>query len=112
MRLYGTNIVGAEKKVVGSTKSETYIKWSIGLVQDQRISVTKRSINTIKEFQRYFWLVDKDGRILNEEDPKCANHAMSAIRYGIVSLVNKPTFTKMTASSPVLPYYGDRDVNF
>lgn len=112
MRLYGTHIMGAEKKVVGSTKSETYVKWSIGLVQDQRISVTKRSINTIKEQARYFWLVDKDGRVLNEEDPKCANHAMSAIRYGIVSLVNKPIFTNVTASAPLAPYYGDRDINF
>lgn len=112
MKLYGTNIIGAEKKNMGSTKTDTYIKWSIGLVQDQRISVTRRSINTIKEYGSYFWLVDKDGKILNEENPKCANHAMSAIRYGIVSLVNKPSFTNAVASPLPLPYYGDAEVPF
>lgn len=112
IKLHGVNIMGAEKKNKGSTKTETYIKWSIGVVQDQRISVTKRSNNTWKEYTSYIWLVDKDGRITNEEDPKCANHSMAAIRYGLVSLVNKPTFTNVTASAPLLPYYGDQDVAF
>lgn len=111
MRLYGTNILGAEKKKTGSTTTDTYVKWSIGLVQDQRISITKRSLNTIKEYNSYLWLTDKDGRILNEEDPKCANHSMSAIRYGIVSVANKPTFT-MVATEPMKPYYGDPEMPF
>lgn len=111
MRLYGTNIIGAEKKVGASTKNETYIKWSIGIVQDQKVSVTKRSNNTIKEYNSYLWYVDKDGKILNEEDPKCANHAMSAIRYGLVSLVNKPKFMAK-ASASVMPYYGDKEMPY
>jgi phage terminase large subunit len=110
MRLYGTNIIGAVKKNEGSSKSETYIKWSIGVVQDQKISVTRRSINTIKENAGYMWLVDKDGRTTNEEDPKCANHAMSAIRYGIVSLVNKPNFTKVSASPLAQKYYPELNI--
>lgn len=105
MRLYGTNILGAEKKNGGSTKTDTYIKWSIGIVQDQKISVTKRSINTIKERSSYFWLVDKDGKILNEEDPRSANHAMAAIRYGIVSLVGQPVFKFPKATPAVTSYY-------
>lgn len=111
MKLYGTNIIGAEKKVGVSNSSETYIKWSIGIVQDQKISVTKRSINTIKEKNSYIWMVDKDGKILNEEDPKCANHSMSAIRYGIVSLVNKPKFT-MVASPLAQGYYKDNEMPY
>lgn len=99
IKLYGVNIIGAEKKVGGAnTNNLTYVKWSIGVVQGQKISVTKRSINTWKEYGSYIWWVDKDGKILNEEDPRCANHSMAAGRYGIVSLVNKPIFTNMTAS--------------
>lgn len=104
IKLHGVNIIGAEKRVGVSNTSQTYVKWSIGVVQDQRISVTKRSINTWKEYGSYIWLVDKDGKILNEEDPKCANHSMAAIRYGLVSLVNKPNYVQ-TASPVAAPYY-------
>lgn len=107
MKLSGVNIIGAEKKAASSTKTETYVKWSVGVVQNQKISVTKRSINTWKEYTSYIWMVDKDGKILNEEDPKCANHAMAAIRYGIVSLVRDPVFAMPTQSLPVQKYYPD-----
>ncbi len=110
MKLHGTNILGAEKKNGGSTKTDTYIKWSIGVVQDQKISVTKRSVNTIKEYGSYIWLVDKEGKILNEEDPKCANHSMSAVRYGVVSLVSRPTFVMPQQSQPIKPYYPELGV--
>ena len=29
------------------------------------------------------WLVDKDGKVLNMEDPGCANHHMAGIRYAL-----------------------------
>jgi phage terminase large subunit len=107
MKLSGINIIGAEKKAASSTKTETYIKWSIGLVQNQKVSVTKRSINTWKEYTSYIWMVDKDGKILNEEDQKCANHSMAAIRYGLVSLVRDPVFVMPTQSLPTSNYYPD-----
>jgi len=63
----------------------TYNKWAIGVVQDQKISVTKRSTNTIKEYMNYMWDIDKDDKILN--DPvKVNDHSMDAIKYGIVSI--------------------------
>ena len=85
IRGYGVNIIGVSKKR-GEVKSDTFVKWSIGLVQDQAMSVTKRSIKTIDEYRKAMWLVDKDGRILNEEDPKCANHSLAGIRYVMVYL--------------------------
>lgn len=105
IRLHGVNIMGAEKKKSGSTTTETYVKWSIGVVQGQKISMTRRSVNSWKEYNSYIWWVDKDGRITNEEDPKCANHSMAAGRYGIVSLVNKPVFTNVVASPLAQPHY-------
>jgi len=90
IRGFGVNIVGVSKKR-GESKSETFVKWSIGVVQDQRISITRRSFNTLKEYRNYLWMVDKNGKILNQEDPKCANHSMAGIRYVLSTLVNNAT---------------------
>jgi phage terminase large subunit len=62
------------------------VKRGIDFVQAQRISVTRHSVNILKEYRNYLWLVDKNGRIINEEDPACKNHTMSAIRYALDSL--------------------------
>jgi len=58
---YGVNIQGA-------TKGQGSVNQGIQWVQDQQISVTKRSINTIKAYRNYLWKVDKDGVILNVPD--------------------------------------------
>ena len=57
----------------------------IQLVQDQQISVTKRSVNVIKSYRNYLWETDKDGKILNIPEHTFSD-AMDAIRYGITSL--------------------------
>lgn len=57
----------------------------IQYVQQQRISVTKRSVNLIKEYRNYVWIVDKDGKVINE--PIGFNdHAMDALRYALDSI--------------------------
>lgn len=76
---YGVSIVGAEK-------GKDSINHGISLVQAQRISVTKRSVNLIKEYRNYLWQTDKQGRVINEPDV-VFNHCMDALRYGLVSLV-------------------------
>jgi len=83
---FNVNIVGVSKQR-GESKTETFIKWSIGKVQNERISITRRSFNTLKEYRNYLWWVDKDGKILNVEDPKCANHSMAGIRYVLCTLI-------------------------
>jgi phage terminase large subunit len=72
---YGINIIGANKGP-GSVSN------GIQFVQDQKIMVTKRSINIIKEYRNYLWVTDKDGKILNEPE-HTYSHSMDAIRYGI-----------------------------
>jgi len=32
------------------------------------------------------WATDKNGKVLNEEDPACANHHMSGVRYALGTL--------------------------
>jgi len=79
LRAYGLN-------VVPSHKGKDSVRTSIQLVQDQPISVTRRSFNILKEQRNYMWLVDKNGKVLNEEDPGCANHHMAGIRYALSTL--------------------------
>ena len=82
---YGVSIMPA-------SKGKDSILQGIQYVQDQRISVTKRSLNLIKEYRNYLWLTDKDGKIVNEPSP-IFNHCMDSIRYAINSfrVVEDPT---------------------
>lgn len=82
IKSYGVAIVAADKS---GTKSKPYLKTSIGHVQDQKISITKGSVNLIREYRRYLWKVDKDGRTLNEPDGGY-DHALDAARYKLYSL--------------------------
>lgn len=81
IRSHGVNITGADK-------GKDSVAHGIQLIQDQRISVTKRSTNIIKEYRNYLWLTDKNGKILNEPEHQFS-HSMDAIRYGLVSLIKK-----------------------
>jgi phage terminase large subunit len=78
IRLNGVTILPA-KKGVGS------VNQGIQYVQGQKISVTKSSVNVIKEYRNYVWITDKDGRIINEPD-HLYSHSMDAIRYAIASI--------------------------
>lgn len=79
IRSYGVNIVPA-------VKGQGSIKQGIQLVQEQNISVTKRSTNLLKESRNYLW--EKDVNDKPTGDPiGIWNHAMDAIRYGMTSIV-------------------------
>lgn len=68
-----------------ANKGPGSILQGIQYVQDQKISVTKRSINIIKEYRNYLWQTDKDNKVINT--PAVGfDHAMDAIRYGFESL--------------------------
>ncbi len=73
IRLNGVTILPA-KKGPGS------VLQGIQYVQQQKVSMTKRSVNLIKEYRNYVWVTDKEGVIINE--PLGINdHAMDAVRY-------------------------------
>lgn len=105
IKSYGINIIGAEK-------GGDSIRNGIQIVQDQRISITKRSINIIKEYRNYLWETDKDGKVLNIPE-HTFSHSMDAGRYAMSSIIKKPDIKiPEVKQSPVLPYYGDRDLAF
>lgn len=76
--MYGVNIQPV-------TKGKDSVNHGIQLVQDQRISVTKRSFNVIKEYRNYLWETDKNGKILNVPESGF-DHSMDAIRYAMSTL--------------------------
>lgn len=78
---YGVSIYGA-KKGQGS------VYQGIQYVQDKRISITSRSIKTLKAYQNYMFREDKDGNITNDPDDTIHewSNSMDAIRYAITDL--------------------------
>jgi phage terminase large subunit len=49
-----------------------------------------RSPNIQKEIKNYIWQIDKQGKTINKPVDRF-NHALDAIRYGVVGLVGKKT---------------------
>lgn len=75
LRVYGLNILPAQKGRGSKMQGVQY-------VQDQRISVTKRSVDLIKEYRNYMFKTDRNGAVIN--DPEDGNdHLMDAIRYAL-----------------------------
>ena len=62
------------------------IKTGLDVMKRYKINITKRSLNTIKEFRNYFWLQDKDGNYTNEPVKKF-NHTIDAVRYAVITKV-------------------------
>lgn len=94
---YGLSIVPAQK---GSDS----VRQGIDYVQSQKISVTKRSTNMIKEYRSYLWKTDREGKTINK--PEGGNdHAMDALRYKLSSVI-KPKY----AQEPTVQTSGDLEV--
>lgn len=86
---YGISIMACEK-------GADSVRNGIQVVQDQRVSITKRSTNIIKEYRNYLWKSDKDGKILNVPESGF-DHTLDAARYAITTLVanNQDPFAMM-----------------
>lgn len=81
IKSYGVNIIPA-------IKGQGSVNQGIQYVQDQKISVTKRSTNIIREYRNYLWKTDKDGKILNEPE-HMFSHSMDSIRYGLSGYIHQ-----------------------
>lgn len=89
---YGINIIGAQKGPGSITQGIQY-------VQDQRISVTKHSLNILKEYRNYLWQTDKNGKTINVPEGGF-DHTMDAIRYGFDSF--RPMEEEPAEVTPIL----------
>lgn len=91
---YGLKIHGIKKS---SGSKQSWLDFSIQLVQGETIYVTKGSTNIWREQRNYMWKVDKNGNRLNEPEDDF-NHILDAMRYLIVDkLGNKKARLKNRA---------------
>ncbi len=96
IKKYGVSIIGA-------SKGKDSVLHGIQNVQSQRISVTQRSVNLLKEYRNYLWITDKEGKIINEPQ-ELLHHTMDAIRYGMDSFRPLQPIPQDDTPGGVLPY--------
>jgi len=78
IRTHGIQITGAQK-------GKDSVLHGIQLIQEERMSITKRSANIIREYRNYLWDTDRLGTILNVPEHEFS-HSMDAIRYAMQHL--------------------------
>ena len=80
VKKYGVNIVPCKKGADSRRQG-------IGMVADQQISMTSRSVNLIKEYRNYLWKCDKDGNVIAGVPEDGNDHCLDAVRYGMSSII-------------------------
>lgn len=78
---YGINILGA-------TKGQGSVYQGIQYVQDQKISITKTSLKTLKAYRNYMFRKDISGKFTNDPDDTIHewSNPMDALRYAVTDL--------------------------
>lgn len=71
----------------GVKKGKDSIQWGIDLVKKYRIIVPKECANVIEELYNYEWIDDGNGGVTNMPID-AYNHAMDAMRYGVMECLN------------------------
>ena len=71
------------------TKGRDSVVYGINLINQNKIYVTSRSKNLIKELRSYIWMQDKEGNTLNKPID-AFNHAIDAARYAFTSQLENP----------------------
>ena len=76
-------------KVMPCTKGKDSIVYGINLINQNKIYITSRSTNLIKELQSYTWVKDREGNTVNKPID-AFNHCIDAARYAITSQLSTP----------------------
>lgn len=71
---HGVNIYGAKK-------GPDSIQFSIQLLQQHEILITKTSLNLMKELRGYLWATDRSGNATNKPMAHVPDHCIDALRY-------------------------------
>lgn len=78
-------------KCTGAEKGKDSVNFGIQLIQQQKLLITKRSTNLIKELRGYVWETDKSGK--ETGNPIDAfNHGLDAMRYAFTKVIGSPNY--------------------
>lgn len=84
-------IASYDVSIVACEKGADSIRSGIQVVQEQRISFTKRSHNIRKEYNNLLWRRDKNGKTLSPNVPESGfDHLADAWRYAITDMFKNP----------------------
>lgn len=81
IRRKGYNIKAAKK-------GDGSVNFGIDLMQRLKIHITKRSLNTVKEFRSYLWIKDSNGNVTGKPID-AFNHSIDPIRYCVSMKLDK-----------------------
>ena len=79
--------------ILPCTKGADSIKFGIDLLQQHKINITKDSLNVIKEFRNYKWVVDINGKNTGVAID-AFNHTIDSIRYIATHTLVKNKFSR------------------
>ena len=74
---------------MGALKGKDSILHGIQLIQQQKLLVTKRSTNLIKELRGYIWEVDRNNKATGQPIA-VNNHSIDALRSGFTNILQQP----------------------
>jgi phage terminase large subunit len=80
-------------QIEGAKKGPDSIRQSINTLKRYKLNVTQRSNNLKKELNGYKWKQNKDGK-LDNEPVDFLNHAIDALRYASLNILDNPTSGK------------------
>jgi phage terminase large subunit len=78
-------------RIEGAKKGPDSIRNSIDTLQQQKMFITERSTNAIKEAYNYRWATDNNGKNINVPEDK-HNHFWDSVRYVALNRLKKSVF--------------------
>jgi len=93
---FGVNIIGA-------SKGNESVRYGVKTLQSQRISITSRSLDGLKEYRNYIQAVDKKTNIPIMGRYEGEAHFLDAARYKLCSLIPIQRRKEMLAHLPKFP---------
>lgn len=84
-------------RVKESQKGKDSVMYGIEVMQRERLFITKRSVNIIKELRNYLWETTTSGEAINKPID-AFNHGIDAVRYVFQTLISKKGTGKYSVS--------------
>lgn len=81
------------------------------LIREKKFFVCSNCVQTLDEMSMYHYPEGEEGKPYKDEPEKFNDHLMDAIRYAIYSYVPFQQYD-YKPSSPIMSYYGDKDLSF